>query len=254
MKPICLVNPSLINAVIWYNKADSYFKDKAYNDLLRILVRAPYKEPTPSQQAGIELEKWVNKYVHTTTSPNRIKHSKEFITIVERVLRANTQVFHTKDIDGGGCIYRVYGILDYEFSSQIIDLKTTANFVESYYHGPQDILYRWLTYNPHTNFIKDFEYLVAVWAEGSLFKIGEIRRILCAPFIDYDYLYSEVLYSIDTLVNGLKDLDLYDLWVDCYSHNGKGWKSEIARKGPNQAKALEEFYKPYWDKYLAEDF
>jgi hypothetical protein len=246
------MNHTLLSKKEWCQGApDSVPKDggpetwrqRAYRELHEYLCRLPYDSGVAAQQ-GITFEAQVYKYAQM--KPEELKGSERFKKIVNTVRGGEFQKFYTKDMELENVILRWYGILDVIFPAldYIIDIKTTANFKPSKYTASgQDLVYRYVTD------CSRFDYLVAEWEKYPKIKnvytlerhsiplsdIGDVLKIRASAFLEW-----------------IMELGLYDLYVGCYSHKGQGWKSSIAKKGPEQEQKLEAFYQPYRDKYLAQ--
>lgn len=237
---ILLMTHSLLSKQAWCEKAPKSphrdypgktWRDVANEELDHVLLRKPFIENVACAR-GNAFEEAVQKCTFQSAG----KGSPKFQAVVEAVRGYTFQQFHTKDMRlDENTIIRWYGVCDAETPGVIKDLKATAKYKGQYRNTTQDLLYRWLTgYN-------DFTYIIAEWA-----KYPEIKEV-------YWEVSDPLPSNIDSLLMGyavgfiefLKDTHRFNLYRDCYCHNGQGWKTTISRDSVE----LEKFYKTFWDEY-----
>lgn len=223
------------------NHKDKSWQEVAYLELDDFLLRKPW-ESTPASQHGINFEDAV--YASARKPVEQLTGSTHFKDIVKKVKGAQYQKFYTKDMKlNDDVLIRWYGIFDVDFAKEIMDIKTTAKYKpNNYIGGTQDLLYTWLAnkYN--------FTYLVAEWDKTGYPAIKDVHNhpVVC---LDPEKAESKLKDYAEKFVAFLKQIGRYDLYVDCYSHDGKGWKSQIS-KDPT---VLDAFYKKHWDNWKGKE-
>lgn len=167
-----LIAPTLLNSYNWLRKCPPSWKDRAYQDIMNTLNRAPFK-PNEAMQRGNDFEDAV--YRHANTDLDMLEASENFKKVCRRVRGYTYQKRLKLFFDVDDKQYCCFGRADCYSKEEIVDIKTTASFKgnSQYLSGWQHLFYTGIAGVPR------FTYLVAEWADDMSIKdVHEVPYVM----------------------------------------------------------------------------
>lgn len=208
----CLITQDLVSALEWQENAPESWKDKANEDLLNKLNRAPFDFSTLADAAkiGIDMEKQIARCakMHKVVGT---EHMQKLITMCiggefQKKLKKGVT------IDGYDCF--LYGKADVAFSDKLYDIKTTKKYNEDKYaESFQGLFYSYI------NKTKQFDYLVAELTASSTIEepvIKDVHIVESGFFGPEDVLEKIVFDKIRWTIERLKAQDLWEVYRESY--------------------------------------
>lgn len=211
-----LVTPTLFDSLDFARTAPSSWRKKAYEDLVKKIRRERGTFPDWVLK-GSKFEDAVYAKIQGSffdDSPIDTE-SKAFAHVCEQCAGGQFQTTHKRVLNVDGLDYLIYGKLDVEMPTEIIDIKTTLN-----YKGPQKYLSKW----QHKMYcwltgVTQFKYLVVEWVDEPSYKIAAVHQAkYVAPSMEQ--LEQDIVSGIRYAAEYLQEKNLWDDYYRTFSNNG----------------------------------
>ena len=210
-----LITPTLISSIDWLKKAPMSptkknpkitWKQKAYDDLVGILSRIWPKETPSYIQRGIDFENAVQKVVEAN-SVGIVKSSEHFKTVCKACEGGVFQKKTKSIVEIDGVEYCLYGKIDVDLPTKIVDIKTTGNFKkDSYTKSYQHKIYCLNEQKEH------FNYVVAEFDEDNK-TIKDVHTV-AYKVENFKELEEDVHDKVREVIEFLQcDEDLWELYT-----------------------------------------
>jgi len=212
-----LITPTLMDSHDWLKKCPQSWKEKAYNDLLNTLRRAPWT-PNKAVQQGIKFEKFVYHWANQKDRHEKLTSmgaSEQFIKFCDKM---NGFLFDQKGkafVKIDECEYCLYGRYDGIKPKEIIkDIKTTKKFKQqSYIEKWQHKFYTYIEK------IKLFSYEIVEWkdADNDDYAIGNTYTV-SYEVQDFEANKKEIIEKIKDFISFINDdKELKDAYYNKYN-------------------------------------
>lgn len=218
------ISPTLLDSLDWYKDCPQSWKQRAYDDIVAKIRRAPFVE-TDAIRKGKDFEDTVERVAKSVVAGGEYKGSQHFQSVVAKCVGGIWQTWQRGTVFLGNDYPMVQSVgkLDVLFpvghpdhaEGHIVDLKTTASYrgAEKYEKGWQHKFYcHWMK-------IPTFDYIVAEWESGEpdCKDIKDIHVVPCT--VDLDLVASSLSDGIRGFFAFLRTHDLWDDYVYVYCKN-----------------------------------
>ena len=208
----CLITQDLVSALEWQENAPGSWKDKANEDLLNKLNRAPFDFASLADAAkiGIDMEKQIARCARI----HKVVGSEHMQKLISMCIGGEFQKKLKKNvvIDGHECFF--YGKADVAFSDKLYDIKTTKKYNEDKYaESFQGLFYSYI------NKTTQFDYLVAELTKDSTVESPEIKdlHIVESGFFGPEEVLEEIIFDkVRWAFERLKAQGLWEVYRDSY--------------------------------------